>query len=192
MVLEAEPSRAITRGTLPPDLRWQGRDVEFGTCGKDVFLAALDQATAIINVPFVKTHHLAIMTCCLKNLSHGLIRHPARFHGGGCDPAIAEIVNAPPLRTKLRLNIVNAMRVAFAGGPEVDESDVEGMGTLLFGADPVACDAVAYGILNATRSLHQLAPLLAAAGIPAQLVSAARLGLGEADQDIINLNSVDL
>jgi hypothetical protein len=192
MPVEADGWNATGHGTRVPDLRWQGKEIDFGRSGKDSFLAALDEATAIINVPFLKTHHLATMTCCLKNLSHGLIRNPARFHEGGCDPAIAEIVNSPPIRTRIRLNIVNALRVMYDGGPEPKEKNIEGCGEIVFGMDPVACDSVAYGILNAARSLHNLGPLMAGARMPSQLRSASRLGLGVADQDFIDLISVDL
>ena len=60
----------LIRRTRSPDLRWQGTQIDFGASGKGSFLAALDQVTTVINVPFLKTHHLASMTGCLKNLSH--------------------------------------------------------------------------------------------------------------------------
>ena len=190
MLLEVGESPSRPRKTKAPDHRWQGSVVDFGTCGKDSFLAALDQATAVINVPFLKTHHLATMTCCLKNLSHGLIRHPARFHSNGCDPAIGEIVASASIRNKLKLNIVNGLRTVFDGGPEAGANEMDSVGTLLFGRDPVACDAVGYGILNEIRSLHQLRPLLPGSRAPRQLVTAARLGVGQFDADAIDLQDL--
>ncbi len=193
VVLEAESADSPPlRLTRRPDMRWQDREVDFGACGKDAFMAALDQVSAIVNVPFLKTHHLATMTGCLKNLSHGLIRHPARFHAHGCDPAIGQIVASPPIRQKLRLNIVNALRVVFDGGPEATDEAIHTAGTLLIGCDPVACDAIGYGILNEIRSLRNMPPLLARAATPAQLSTAARLGVGEADTERIPLQLVEL
>jgi hypothetical protein len=189
-ILEADTTIPELRQTLRADTRWQGEVVEFGVSGKDSFMAALDRATAVINVPFLKTHHLATMTCCLKNLSHGLIRHPAKFHANGCDPAIGEIVASDGVRGKLRLNIVNSLRVVFDGGPGVQEKSVHTSGTLLFGQDPVACDAVGYNILNEARSLHGLPPLLQEAKMPKQLVTAAALGLGRADIEEIEVESL--
>src|SRR5690606_31757735 len=110
ILLEHGSEDVLPAVTRRPDLRWQGAVVNFGRSGRDSFVAALDQATAILNVPFLKTHRLAATTGCLKNLSHGLIRHPARFHGGGCDPAIAEIVASSPLKAKVKLHIVNGLR----------------------------------------------------------------------------------
>lgn len=190
MLLEVGEFPSKPHKTKVPDHRWQGSVVDFGVSGKDSFLAALDQATAIINVPFLKTHHLATMTCCLKNLSHGLIRHPARFHGNGCDPAIGEIVASAPIQRKLKLNIVNGLRIVFDGGPEAGASETDSVGTLLLGRDPVACDAIGYGILNEIRSLHQLGPLLPGSWAPRQLLTAARLGVGQFDVDAIDLQDL--
>lgn len=188
MLLEVPDWEGATqRRTRGADMRWQGSAVKFGSSGEDVFLAALDQATAIINVPFVKTHSLATMTGCLKNLSHGLIRHPARFHAGGCDPAIAEINASPEIRRKLRLNIVNGLRVVFEGGSDADPKWIDAPGTLLLGTDPVACDSVGYGILNEVRSVRGLPPLLPKAALPRQLQSAERLGVGFADAERIKV-----
>jgi len=180
----------LIRQTRSPDLRWQGTEIEFGKSGRDTFLAALDQATAIINIPFLKTHHLATMTGCLKNLSHGLIRHPSRFHANGCDPAIAEIVSSRPIQDRLRLNIMNALRVVYEGGPDSRDSDIHGAGELLLSVDPVACDATGYGILNEIRSLHELNPLLPGASAPRFLTSAARLRIGQADTERIKVTTL--
>ncbi len=187
MLLEAGEEVTQTLQTKTADIRWQGRIVDFGRSGRDSFIAALDQATAIINVPFLKTHHLATMTSCLKNLSHGLIRHPARFHGGGCDPAIGEIVAAPDIRSKLKLNIVNALRVPFHRGPEAEESDTDTAGTLIIGPDPVACDAVGYATLNQIREQHKLPPLMGPEQVPKQLITASDLGVGHYDEGQIAL-----
>lgn len=190
-VLEARPLGMVPK-TARPDLRWQGTTVNFGESGSDSFIAALDQATAIINVPFLKTHQMAVMTGSLKNLSHGLIRHPANFHAHGCDPAIGEIVASDPIRTKLRLNLVNALRVVFDKGPEAGIRQIHPAGGLLFSRDPVASDAIGYSILNGVRSLHQLNPLLPSAGLPPQLVTARRLGLGENDAERIELITAEI
>ncbi len=191
MVLEAGPGASLVRKTRPADQRWQGTKVTFGKSGSDSFIAALEEATAVVNVPFLKAHHRATMTGCLKNLSHGLIRHPARFHANGCDPAIGEIVASEPIRSKLKLNIVNALRVPFDRGPEAGEGEMHSTGTLLVGTDPAACDAAGYALLNEVRSLHELGPLLPGAALPRQLATAARLGLGRVDAEQIDIQRVD-
>jgi hypothetical protein len=190
VLLEAGSDSPVVGKTRKADMRWQGEIVDFGSSGKDSFIAALDQATAIINVPFLKTHHMATMTSSLKNLSHGLIRHPARFHATGCDPAIGQIVSSKQIRDKLKLNIVNALRIVVGQGAGVSEPDIHTAGTVLVGKDPVACDAVGYGILNEVRSLRRMPPLLAGARMPKQLGTAARLGLGVADLERIEVENV--
>lgn len=191
MVLEAG-DLSLLRKTRKPDLRWQGKIVEFGNAGKDSFLAALDEATAIINVPFIKTHSFATMSGCLKNLSHGLIRHPARFHANGCDPAIGQIVASEPIRSKLRLNVVNGVRLVFDKGPDAQRSTIHDSGTMLFSTDPVAADAVAFGLLNSVRSERGLKPLFSDARIPKQLLTAHQLGLGQCDGAQIQSLVLDL
>lgn len=186
-LLEAGSGVARTLRTPPADERWQEKVVEFGRSGKDSFIAALEECTAIINVPFLKTHHLATMTSCLKNLSHGLIRHPARFHGNGCDPSIGEIVARPEIKNKLKLNIVNALRVPFDKGPEAEESETDSTGIIIMGHDPVACDAVGFATLNQIRTGFNLPPLLANEQLPRQLLTASDLGVGHYDEGQIAL-----
>lgn len=173
------------------DHRWQEKAMVFGDSGKDVFRADLEWATAIINVPFLKTHHLATMTCCLKNLSHGLIRHPSRFHEGGCDPAIAEIVAHPQIRNRLKLNIVNGLRVVFDRGAEASERDFASEGLLLVSEDPVATDMVGFATLNKIRAERGLGPLLPAPQRPKYLDTAGRIGLGVNDLERIKQIVVD-
>lgn len=187
MLLEAGTDFERAGETRTPDFRWQGEQVDFGSSGKDSFMAALDQATAVVNVPFLKTHRRAIMTSCLKNLSHGLIRHPARFHANGCDPAIGQIVASKPIRSKLRLNIVNAIRVIFDGGDHAAEREIHTLGGVIMGSDPVACDAIGFSILNEIRALRGVNPLLGSAGLPPQLLTAHHLGVGACDRSQIDL-----
>jgi len=189
IVVEAGDDHARIGKTRPPDCRWQGQSVHFGRSGADTFTASLDQATAIVNVPFLKTHPRSVMTGCLKNLSHGLIRHPARFHANGCDPAIGEIVASSPIRSRLRLNVVNALRVPFEAGDDAGERRLHTFGGLLLTRDPVAGDAAGFSILNEIRGLQKLPPLLPHARVPAYLLSASKLGLGEYDAANIDLRS---
>ncbi len=78
----------------------------------------------------------------------------------------------------------------FNRGPDARVDQLDSVGTLLFGRDPVACDAIGYGILNEIRSLHKLGPLLQGSLAPKQLVTAARLGVGQFDVDAIDLQDL--
>ncbi len=184
MLLEAPPGLAQKLRTLPPPAGWSATVHDFGS-GSDQFRACLEAATAVVNVPLLKTHNLAGFTCSLKNLSHGLVRHPARYHANGCSPYIGDIVAAPPIRSKLRLNVVNALRVLYDGGPEVRPQNLHPAETLIFGDDPVAVDAVALDLLNSVRRLKSLA-LIGSPGAPVPYLAAAQQrGMGAADLDLI-------
>ncbi len=163
-----EPSRLVPievpeaihreRGTTRPDSGWQPQETAFGS-GTDRLAAVLDQVTAVINVPFLKTHNIAGVTCCLKNLSHALVKHPARYHASHCSPYIADIVALPQIRNKLRLHLVNALRVVFDGGPEATEEWTHDAGALYFATDPVAMDSVAVEEINHLRLERNLAAI---------------------------------
>ncbi|MBU0639541.1 MAG: DUF362 domain-containing protein [Planctomycetes bacterium] len=113
--------------------------------------AYLDESDAIINVPFLKTHQIAGMSGCLKNLSHALLRHPARYHANGCSPYVGQVVRSPVVSSKLKLNVVNALRVVVKGGPDAEDQDLFPYGGILLGYDPVAVDAIGLDTLARLR-----------------------------------------
>jgi len=163
--------------TARPDQSWQEQETSFGS-GSDRLAGVLDQVTAIINVPFVKTHNIAGLSCCLKNLSHALVKHPARYHANHCCPFVADIVALPAIRDRLRLHLVNALRVVFDGGPEPTEQGTCAPGLLFCSLDPVALDAVSMQEINYQR-LQQGLPLVEARdGLLAFLPRASGHGLG--------------
>ena len=118
---------------------------------KDDLANYVYDADAIINVPFLKTHKIAGMTCCLKNLSHAVVRHPARYHQNRCSPYVGQIVGSGAITKRLKLNIVNAIRTVVDNGPDATERDIYAHGGILLGYDPVATDAVALDILLRQR-----------------------------------------
>jgi len=126
------------------------------------------EADAVINVGLLKTHPLAGMSGCMKNVSHAIVRHPARYHGEACAPHIAEIVGHPAVSSRLLLNITNAIRVVCRNGPDAREEDLGDYCGLLMGVDPVAVDAVGLSVLAEERRRRAMpgtvhAPFIAAA-----------------------------
>jgi len=134
----------------------------------------LYEADALINVSFLKTHQIAGMSGCMKNISHAVIRHPAWYHADGCSPYVGQVIGSQEVSSRLRLNIVNAIRVVANRGPEAREADVVPCGALLLGFDPVAVDHIALSALAAERRRLGLNANLS---VP-HLASAARMGLG--------------
>ena len=117
----------------------------------------LHECDAIINVPFLKTHQIAGMTGCMKNLSHALIRHPARYHGDGCSPYVGQVIGNKKVSSKIKLNVMNALRLVVRNGPDAKEEDVAGYGGLLLGYDPLAVDNVGLSLLAMERRRMGLA-----------------------------------
>jgi uncharacterized protein (DUF362 family) len=157
------------------------REVTDFASGADRLATVLRQVDALINIPFLKTHNIAGFTSCLKNLSYGLIKHPARYHANGCHPFIADISALPAIRGKLKLCLVDALRVVFDGGPEPESDTVFSAGALMASVDPVALDAAGLILINDVRMGKGLAPVntlpFASGGMP-YLARAHRLGLG--------------
>lgn len=166
-------------GTTPAAPGYNSEEVDFGS-GRDQLAAVLDQVTALINVPFLKTHNIAGITCAMKNLSHGLIKHPARFHRNGCSPYIADIVALPRIQSKLRLCLVDALRVVYNGGPVPTADTVSTEGILLAATDPVAADSVGLATLNEVRRRMDLSPIARSAAEIGHLAAAHRRGVGVA------------
>ncbi|MFO0839233.1 MAG: DUF362 domain-containing protein [Phycisphaerae bacterium] len=136
--------------------------------------AYLYNCDAVINVPVIKTHQIAGMSCCMKNLSHALIRRPAMYHGGGCAPAVGQIVGNKEISSRLCLNVVNALRIVIRNGPEAREADLVEFGGLLFGYDPAALDISALDALEQERRrVGETAAIIAPS-----LESAIEIGVG--------------
>lgn len=175
--IEAPEGTAEKHGTRRGTDGYSSRKTNFGS-GADEMARVLDDISALVNIPFIKDHNIAGMTCGLKNLSHGLIKHPARYHDNGCSPYVADIVALPAIRDKLRLTLVDGLRVVFAGGPDASSQTLSDEGCLVLSQDPVAADAVSLDILNDVRKRRNLPPIAMEAESINYLAVAHRRGLG--------------
>lgn len=175
--IEAPDGVAERLGTRRPVLGFDAEAVDFGS-GRDQLALVLRQVTALIDVPFVKTHNIAGMTCALKNLSHAFIKHPARYHHNGCSPYIADVVALPQIRGIVRLCIADGLRVAYAGGPDPSANTIEDSGILLLSTDLVSIDAIALGLLNDIRPGYNLGAIADNPRKLAYLAKASDRGLG--------------
>ncbi len=186
MLIEA-PQELVRHARAKAQIQgWSKPEVSFGS-GAEQLAAWLGEVTAIINVPFLKTHNIAGMTGCLKNLSHALVRRPGRYHANGCSPFVADIVALPQVRSKLRLHLMNAIQAVFEGGPEASLQHMWPHHGVLASRDPVATDSVGLDILNERRRVEKLPPIGDAIGRVPHLRAAAERGLGTDDQDYITL-----
>ena len=148
-LVEAGTQVRMELGVCAPEPGWGGA-VPVGRSSTELanYLYAAD---AIINVSLLKTHEIAGMSGAMKNISHGVIRHPARFHDNACSPYVGQLIGHPEISRRLRLNIVNGLRAVLRNGPDANPCDVLPLGQMLFGLDPVAVDACGQEVLIAER-----------------------------------------
>jgi hypothetical protein len=147
-----------------------------------------DQATAIINVSVLKSHFSVGLSAAMKN-HLGSVNNPAAYHGWEADRmplSIPELNALPPIRTKTRLVIIDAIRPLYAGGPTDNPDYRWDFRGLIVSRDPVAASATGMRILEAKRAevRKQAWPMTAA---QLMMAYAQKIGLGNADADRIDL-----
>lgn len=170
--VEAPPNFAARRNLAPLPEGW-GPSIDVGG-NPEPITRWLTQSDAVINVGLLKTHRIAGMSGCLKNISHAVVRHPARYHDNHCSPAVPLIFSNPLVAPRIKLNLVNAIRCVVDRGPDAVEGDISWYGGLLLGFDPVATDVVARAVLEEERRRRGL---MQRVEVP-YLKAAADLGLG--------------
>jgi uncharacterized protein (DUF362 family) len=136
--------------------------------------------TASISLAILKDHGLAGVTAGMKNY-FGAIHNPNKYHDDRCNPFVAEVFDAPPVRSRHRLTVLDALVVQFHKGPSYHARWAAKFGGLIFGLDPVATDAVGWAIIERFRAAADLPTLKAEGRAPDYLATAAKMGLGRAD-----------
>jgi uncharacterized protein (DUF362 family) len=142
---------------------------------------ALIEADAWINIPVLKYHDSARLSCAMKNYM-GIVWDRKFFHSNDLQQCIADICT---WEKKPVLNIVDAYRMMFQNGPQgKSAADVNEMKTLIASKDIIAIDAAALQQFNSVRKLD-----------PA-LVKHIKLGedlkLGTADIKSINIRRIKI
>jgi hypothetical protein len=121
------------------------------------------QVNKIINLPVLKHHQSAGVTICLKNLSHGSVNNVNRSHLtptlNACGSFIPSVVSLPVFRQKVTLNIVDAVKASYHGGPGAKPQYVWEHKTMYFGTDPVAVDKIGWKAIDAKRQEVGMAPI---------------------------------
>jgi hypothetical protein len=108
-------------------------------------------ATALVNVRPVRTHHWSGVGTCLKNYIM-FVRPPSSYHGDACSD-LGRIWTLPMVKGKTRLNILCALAPQFygRGANYFDRRYVWPYKGLIVGTDPVAVDAVGAELLRLKR-----------------------------------------
>jgi len=159
-----------------------------------------NEMTAIINIPVLKDHSCSGVTLALKNISHAVVNIPWLCHADCCDPSIADIVNIPCVRDKLRLHILDGIFGLADGGPGRQPlTKFFRPEKLLFSADPVAIDTIGCEWVVAARKEMEFPPLEEAKNAiegvegrsPKHIATAAGYGLGTNDRNQMDIVKVD-
>jgi uncharacterized protein (DUF362 family) len=144
------------------------------------------RVTASISLAVLKDHGMAGVTAGMKNY-FGAVHNPNKYHDGRCDPYVAHVFDAPPVKAKHRLTILDALTVQYHRGPSYHASWSERAGALVFGTDPVATDAVGWRLIESLRAKKGLPSLVEERREPLYLATAEKLGLGTSDPARISL-----
>ncbi len=109
-------------------------------------------ATALVNVRPLRTHHWSGVGTCLKNYIQ-FVPDPSSYHDEGCSP-LGKIWTYPIVRGKTRLNILSALTPQFfgRGANFFDRRYVWPYKGLIVGTDPVAVDTVGAHLLQIKRT----------------------------------------
>lgn len=167
-----------------------GYENDFSEQGKTAFRLSrivTRECTALVNIPVIKQHTFAGLTCALKN-HFGSINNPEDFHYlDGCNPAVADVNLARAIRQKQRLCVVDAIYLQYEGGPSYNARYVSFYGAVMAAQDPVALDTEAVILCDMFRKANGLPPLAELKTPPKHIKTAAEYGLGCGDPGAIQL-----
>jgi len=147
--------------------------------------------TAIINVPLLKDHDLAGVTCALKNMAFGCVEKPQIMHRD-IHVGMPHFYALEEIRGRVRLNIVDGTFCLYDGGPKQNAGTTVRHECVYATSDPVAADAIALEVIEAERAAHKMRSLAAVRRPATYLALAQELGLGVADRDRIELDTIEL
>jgi uncharacterized protein (DUF362 family) len=143
-----------------------------------------DLVTASVSLAVLKDHGLAGVTAGMKNY-FGAIHNPNKYHDSRCDPFVAEVFDAPSVKTKHRVSILDALAVQYHRGPSYHARWNEPFRGLIFSLDPVAADSVGRAVIERLRAAKGLPSLAEEGREPIYLSTAESMGLGRADLEAI-------
>lgn len=154
----------------------------FGSVGSLLSQTLTRICDAVINLPVLKDHGIVGVTMALKNL-FGAIHNPNKYHTNGGDPYVADVNMLPPIRTKVRIAICDAIAPQYEGGPSYMPHWSWPFNGLIVARDPVALDAIGWRIVERQRAERGLPTLRAAKREPLYIARAAdaqhRLGVDD-------------
>ncbi|MBN2529149.1 MAG: DUF362 domain-containing protein [Deltaproteobacteria bacterium] len=146
---------------------------------------------SVINVPPIKDHDLAGVTCCMKNVTFGCVEKPHINHDV-VNEAMAHLWALEEVRSRIKLNIIDGSTILYDGGPKANRRALVPHESIYATTDPVAMDTIAYELIENLRKQNGLRTLNEVKRGPHFLKMATNLGLGVGDRKDIRLQTVDL
>jgi len=143
-----ELEAAIKRRLLDAGVPEKNMDIaDRGVLNNPIFM----NATALVNVRPLRTHHWSGVGTCIKNYIQ-FVPNPSGYHEEGCSP-LGKIWTYPIVKGKTRLNILSVLTPQFygRGANFFDRRYVWPYKGLIVGTDPVAVDAVGAHLLQTKR-----------------------------------------
>ena len=144
-----ELEAAIKRRLLDIGVAEKNIDIDDrGVLNNPIFL----NATALVNVRPLRTHHWSGVGTCLKNYIE-FVPDPWAYHDEGCSP-LGKIWTYPIVKGKTRLNILSALKPQFygRGAHFFDKRYVWPYKGLIVGTDPVAVDTIGAHLIQVKRT----------------------------------------
>jgi len=144
-----ELEAAIKRRLLDVGVAEKNIDIDDrGVLNNPIFL----NATALVNVRPLRTHHWSGVGTCLKNYIE-FVPDPWAYHDEGCSP-LGKIWTYPIVKGKTRLNILSALKPQFygRGAHFFDKRYVWPYKGLIVGTDPVAVDTIGAHLIQVKRT----------------------------------------
>ncbi|MBN1422235.1 MAG: DUF362 domain-containing protein [Planctomycetes bacterium] len=161
---------------LTSDSDWD-EEVDAGPVRTRLTRIITQKADALINLSRLKHHVLSGITISMKN-HFGTVPNPRDFH----PPKIASIadLNAlPPIKTKTRLCLCDAVVAIFDKGPQFNGANFSWEAKSILGStDSLAIDTVGADMIRKTRIAKGAGDIKPE---PVYLARAAELGLGTGD-----------
>jgi len=172
----------LVGGGYPKD---HERIVFSGRIGSFFTRILTESCDALVNVGVLKDHNLAGVSAGLKNL-YGLIHNPNKYHDRCCDPYVADVAAAEPVRKRLRLTVVDATTAQYERGPAYSAEHAWRENAVMASTDPVALDRAAWDRIEAVRREKKLPTLVGSSREPRWIVTAGKKGLGQSESDRIH------
>jgi len=143
----------------------------------------------VINIPSLCDSYFTGVHGALAGMTLGILDNWRRFGKGDGygDSALAEVYSDERIGRKVVLTIMDGMILQYAGGPYSSPENCISYSSLFASKDPVAVDATALRLIDEQRLLSKLPKASLDGG---HVQEAASLGLGNADEKMINLKRI--